>query len=82
MRQVQHSNKWPTSLKPTDVSGRSPCPLLDMTTTASGLLCWRDFHPQDGNHLAALVLAAPTSTWRMERDASTSTTTPNFTSMG
>ena len=22
-----------------------PSPLLDMTTTATGLLCWRDFHP-------------------------------------
>src|SRR6266404_6240350 len=31
-----------TSRLPTD---RSPSPLLDMTTTASGLLCWRDFHP-------------------------------------
>src|SRR6202043_2990494 len=28
-------------------AGRSPFPLLDMTTTASGLLCWRDFHPQE-----------------------------------
>jgi len=24
-----------------------PSRLLDMTTTASGLLCWRDFHPQE-----------------------------------
>jgi len=24
---------------------RLPFPLLDMTTTATGLLCWRDFHP-------------------------------------
>src|SRR5262249_1512524 len=24
---------------------RSPSPLLDMTTTATGLLCWRDSHP-------------------------------------
>jgi hypothetical protein len=24
---------------------RSPSPLLDITTTATGLLCWRDFHP-------------------------------------
>src|SRR5215471_7078249 len=31
-----------TSRLPTD---RSPSPLLDMTTTATGLLCWRDFHP-------------------------------------
>src|SRR5271169_5362876 len=28
-------------------AGRSPSPLLDITTTASGLLCWRDFHPQE-----------------------------------
>src|SRR4051794_7423170 len=33
-----------TSRLPT---GRSPFPSLDMTTTASGLLCWRDFHPQE-----------------------------------
>src|SRR5262249_37605792 len=31
-----------TSRLPTD---RLPSPLLDMTTTATGLLCWRDFHP-------------------------------------
>jgi hypothetical protein len=24
---------------------RSSSPLLDITTTATGLLCWRDFHP-------------------------------------
>jgi hypothetical protein len=24
---------------------RSPSPLLDMTTTVTGLLCWRDLHP-------------------------------------
>src|SRR4051794_10382320 len=28
-------------------AGWSPFPPLDMTTTASGLLCWRDFHPQE-----------------------------------
>src|SRR3954462_7971028 len=28
-------------------AGRSPSPPLDMTTTATGLLCWRDFHPQE-----------------------------------
>src|SRR3954465_1478348 len=28
-------------------AGRSPVPPLDMTTTATGLLCWRDFHPQE-----------------------------------
>src|SRR5215210_5045281 len=33
-----------TSRLPTD---RSPFPPLDMTTTATGLLCWRDFHPQE-----------------------------------
>src|SRR3954451_24976286 len=33
-----------TSRLPT---GRSPFPLLDMPTTATGLLCWRDFHPQE-----------------------------------
>src|SRR3954462_3258738 len=32
---------------------RSPFPPLDMTTTAAGLLCWRDFHPQKGQ-LASL----------------------------
>src|SRR6516162_881940 len=26
-------------------TGRSPFPSLDITTTASGLLCWRDSHP-------------------------------------
>src|SRR6266481_5129313 len=31
-----------TSRLPTD---RLPSPLLDMTTTATGLLCWRDLHP-------------------------------------
>jgi hypothetical protein len=31
-----------TSRLPT---GRSPFPSLDMTTTATGLLCWRDSHP-------------------------------------
>src|SRR3954447_17754982 len=34
-------------------AGRSPFPPLDMTTTATGLLCWRDFHPQEGQ-LASL----------------------------
>src|SRR6266496_3325513 len=31
-----------TSRLPTD---RSPSPLLDISTTATGLLCWRDSHP-------------------------------------
>jgi len=41
---------WPVS-RPTGAftsrlsTGRSPFPLLDMTTTVTGLLCWRDFHP-------------------------------------
>jgi hypothetical protein len=39
-----------TSRLPTD---RLPSPLLDMTTTATGLLCWRDFHPL-GCQLASL----------------------------
>src|SRR2546430_1424495 len=26
-------------------AGRSPSPLLGITTTATGLLCWRDLHP-------------------------------------
>src|SRR5215218_6013943 len=33
-----------TSRLPT---GWSPFPSLDITTTATGLLCWRDFHPQE-----------------------------------
>src|SRR5215204_3081061 len=33
-----------TSRLPT---GRSPFPSLDITTAATGLLCWRDFHPQE-----------------------------------
>src|SRR5215210_7279648 len=33
-----------TSRLPT---GWSPFPSPDMTTTATGLLCWRDFHPQE-----------------------------------
>src|SRR4051812_47164346 len=28
-------------------AGRSPFPPLDMTTTATGLLCWRGFTPQE-----------------------------------
>src|SRR3974390_1714127 len=33
-----------TSRLPTD---RLSSPLLDITTTATGLLCWRDFHPRE-----------------------------------
>jgi hypothetical protein len=39
-----------TSRLPT---GRSPFPLLDMTTTVTGLLCWRDSHPLE-RQLASL----------------------------
>jgi len=35
--------------------GRSPFPLLDMTTTVTGLFCWRVFHPQE-RQLASLHL--------------------------
>src|SRR3954468_24071824 len=28
-------------------AARPPFPPLDITTTATGLLCWRDFHPQE-----------------------------------
>src|SRR3954452_8414067 len=39
---------WPTGGFYIQASGgSSPFPPLDMTTTASGLLCWRDFHPQE-----------------------------------
>src|SRR3954451_11313260 len=44
-----------TSRLPT---GRSPFPPLDMTTTATGLLCWRDFHPQEWQ-LASLHRIGP-----------------------
>src|SRR6516165_7822218 len=46
-----------TSRLPT---GRLPSPLLDMTTTATGLLCWRDSHPLEWQ-LASLhqILRAP-----------------------
>ena len=36
-------------------TGRSPSLLLGITTTASGLLCWRDFHPLE-RQLASLHL--------------------------
>src|SRR5947199_814636 len=47
-----------TSRLPTD---RSPSPLLDMTTTATGLLCWRDSHPLKWQ-LASLHQIVPWST--------------------
>src|SRR5258708_16855013 len=40
-RYARPPRAFPSRL-PTD---RLPSPLLDMTTTATGLLCWRDFHP-------------------------------------
>src|SRR4051794_36719128 len=39
-------------------AGRSPFPPLDMTTTATGLLCWRDFPPQEWQ-LASLHRTLP-----------------------
>ena len=42
-------------------AGRSPSPLLDMTTTATGLLCWRDSHPLEWQ-LASLHQIVPWST--------------------
>jgi hypothetical protein len=44
-----------TSRLPTD---RLPSPLLGMTTTATGLLCWRDFHPLEWQ-LASLHQIGP-----------------------
>src|SRR5262249_31223334 len=39
-------NAQPTGASTSRLStDRSPSPLLDMTTTATGLLCWLDFHP-------------------------------------
>src|SRR6516165_525117 len=41
-------NAQPTGASTSRLStDRSPSPLLDMTTTATGLLCWRDFHPPE-----------------------------------
>src|SRR5262249_20674317 len=43
---------WPVT-RPTGTftsrlsTGQSPFPLLDMTTTSTGLLCWQDFHLQE-----------------------------------
>ena len=48
-----------TSRLPTD---RSPSPLLDMTTTATGLLCWRDSPAE-----MAASLAAPDPYVRLSR---------------
>src|SRR6516162_1112005 len=46
-----------TSRLPT---ARSPFPLLDITTTATGLLCWRVFHPRE-SQLASLHQNPPRS---------------------
>src|SRR4051812_632991 len=48
-------------------AGRSPFPSLDMTTTATGLLCWRDFHPQEWQ-LASLhqILTWFVQRWQVE----------------
>src|SRR3954467_3687455 len=53
-----------TSRLPT---GWSPVPPLDMTTTATGLLCWRDFHPQEWQ-LASLhqILTWFVQRWQVE----------------
>src|SRR4051794_40857855 len=56
-----------TSRLPT---GRSPFPSLDMTTTATRLLCWRDFHPQE-RQLASLhqirrKLPDPGDKWHLD----------------
>src|SRR6516164_7627006 len=41
-------NAQPTGASTSRLStDRSPSPLLDMTTTATGLLCWRDSHPPE-----------------------------------
>src|SRR3954463_3421052 len=44
-------------------AGRSPFPPLDMTTKATGLLCWRDFHPQE-RQLASLHRTSAESSLR------------------
>src|SRR5215469_718899 len=44
IRPVSQPSGTFTSRLPAD---RSPFPPLDMTTTVTGLLCWRDFHPQE-----------------------------------
>src|SRR5205809_1222393 len=49
-----------TSRLPTD---RSPSPLPDISTTATGLLCWRDSHPLEWQ-LASLHQIVPWSTLR------------------
>ena len=48
-------------------AGRSPFPPLDMTTTATGLLCWRDFHPQEWQ-LASLHRIGRVTDARPERE--------------
>ena len=46
----------PSSMTPgSSITGWSPFPLQDITTTATGLLCWRDSHPLEWQ-LASLHL--------------------------
>src|SRR5712675_1068904 len=54
-----------TSRLPTD---RLPSPLLDMTTTATGLLCWRDFHPPGLLGLVSNFAQTPTGNGRWVKD--------------
>src|ERR1700732_985438 len=62
-----------TSRLPAD---RSPSPLLGMTTTVTGLLCWRDFHPLEWqlaslHQIPACAANAPGSSlgfWRRSGD--------------
>src|SRR5262249_16927567 len=42
-RSLQPSGTFTSGLP----AGRSPFPPPDMTTPVTGLLCWRDFHPQE-----------------------------------
>ena len=57
-------------------TGQSPFPLPDMTTTVTGLLCWRDLHPLEWqlaslhqNHLTDIVaidmFVVATATFRL-----------------
>jgi hypothetical protein len=49
-------------------AGWSPFPLQDITTTATGLLCWRDSHPLEWQ-LASLhpLRSSPTCGWPDDR---------------
>src|SRR6516165_1895609 len=58
-------------------TGQSPFPSLDITTTVSGLLCWRDFHPLEWQ-LASLHWSgcAPAPPWRSWQGAPKTRSTP------